>query len=132
MGMDVIGMQPDGPLGEGFRSGASSWEPLWRLCQAIAGSVIPKSNSGFFNDGFAVTSVQSRKLAVALKSALEGGTVEAFFIAYFKRMDADEGYREIDRYLKLEDGEAKRIANLVEHSRAFAVFCRHCGGFAIH
>lgn len=131
MGMDIIGTQPANPLGEYFRSGASSWGPLWRLCQTIAGDIIPRSNSGYFNDGFGVGGSQSRKLADTLESALERDTAESFFVTYFKDSDADESYRSSDPYLKLEDGENKRMADYLDHCRAFEVFCRHCGGFAI-
>ena len=78
MGMDVYGNKPVSKTGEYFRANLWGWRPWWDLCFALAPEIISeeKHNSGNYNDGAGLGSVQSKELSIILRQKLEDGSID--------------------------------------------------------
>lgn len=117
MGMDVYGKKPTSKVGKYFRNTVWYWGPLSLYICKVAPQIAVKCKS-WGNDGYGLSSSQSRALADILEREIVSGRCEA----YAKTRDA------MGTELSFLEGGYFTVENV----RSFAAFLRDCGGFRIY
>src|SRR4051812_46212964 len=73
MGMDVIGKEPVGHVGEYFRRNVWWWRPLAEYVCRVAPDIAAGCNYWYSNDGEGLDANASRRLAAVLRCELQSG-----------------------------------------------------------
>jgi len=135
MGMDVIGKNPDDPVGEYFGANVWSWRPIYALIVDLCSDLFGEDSLDLMahNDGAGATDQKTctemaTRFELWMEHHIDGLSIESSNL----RITEDGRFVSEDELLDNPDLETQTPYEVEdEHLKEWIEFLRHCGGFEV-